>query len=148
MPRIIDDNVISNYEYSICGKSYEIHYITGIYLRRGMVTEYDFIRNDIQNNDEYGISNMDLERDIGIQENDRVSIANFGKTGGTFLVYNHRNSMLKHYPESIEDLYWDLKDNFLKLARYFPIRSKLKLASKNFQRSETYHNVLREIKTL
>lgn len=148
MARIVADDVISDFHYSICGKVYNIYYKTGIYLQPGMITKYDFVRDDISQKDEYGMNDMNLEWDIDIQEGDRVSIAYFGRGGGTFLIYNHRNSREKYYPDSIKDLYWDLKNEWWRLLLYFPIGRRLSSASNKFRQTKTYLGVTQEIKTL
>ncbi len=142
-----------NETYTIGKFSWEIYAKSGKYLSKDggeWGDGYVFAVEGPINSADYDTfsigSKTNLTDDVGLEIGDRISIAQFGKTQGFFLVYNHRNSLHKYYPAAVEDLDPSC-DEFTKttFVEDILLPRRFKKAANQFQTTATFASVLRKL---
>lgn len=133
---------------SICGKSFHLFSKTGRFSEHGgeWDSSYRITRDDIAEDGHFTITpGVNLKNDIGIELGDRISIVSFKDNLSFFLIYNHRNSRYKFYPEAIDDLYWSLKGSWL---QNIVINYRLKKVAKSFPESKKFSEILKKVSSI
>lgn len=136
-----------NETYSVCGKTFEVYAKTGRYKGPNRHGSYEFFREDSDGEESFTITpELNLTADLGLELEDRVSMAMFGEYyGQLFLLFNHRNSKYCYYPEAIDDLFWKLRDGW---PREIIVAMKLKKEAKTFTNTQAFSKVLKKLQAL